>query len=267
MSNDSPKQASTEEITSGQLETLNLLVLDCLTNGPLDQARVEGLCAPAYEHAEVAVALEALRVGGRIFAVTDGSTTAWQLETRLAQAMSACRADGRLPEAAQLTAQSSEWYSPAIYVEAARVAMGGIDFDPCSCPLAQTIVQATDFCGLPADGLARSYWGPRVWMNPPSPPRNWFADLLRRHRSSSTDDCEQAVYMAYSIEQLSQLQRFCDLGDYRICVPAKRIRYLSPQSDGSLKPGGSPTHASALIGLGFDRAQWATAFGPLGACW
>jgi len=213
MSNDSPKQASTEEITSGQLETLDLLVLDCL----------EGLCAPAY---------------------------------------------GRLPEAAQLTARSSEWYSPAIYVEAARVAMGGgIDFDPCSCPLAQTIVQATDFCGLPDDGLARSYWGPRVWMNPPSPPRDWFADLLRRHRSSSTDDCEHAVYMAYSIEQLSQLQRFCDLGDYRICVPAKRIRYLSPQSDGSLKPGGSPTHASALIGLGFDRVQWATAFGPLGACW
>jgi ParB family chromosome partitioning protein len=60
----------------------------------------------------------------------------------------------------------NEWYSPSVYVEAARATMGVIDLDPASNEHAQNTVKAGKFHSEADDGLAHKWYG-CVWMNPP----------------------------------------------------------------------------------------------------
>ena len=59
-----------------------------------------------------------------------------------------------------------EWYTPPAIVEAARVAMGGIDLDPASCEEANKVVRAAAYWTA-ADGPLERDWTGRVWLNPP----------------------------------------------------------------------------------------------------
>ena len=72
---------------------------------------------------------------------------------------------------------SHEWYTPPSITEKARTVMGGIDLDPASCKMANTIVRADRYIDKEEDGLAmwtewRKVGKPpvRVWRGicPPS---------------------------------------------------------------------------------------------------
>src|SRR5262249_31538221 len=66
------------------------------------------------------------------------------------------------PLAALHSCQSTEWFTPAAYLEAAREVLGAIDLDPASCPQAQEAVRAAHYFTAADDGLSRPWHG-RVW--------------------------------------------------------------------------------------------------------
>lgn len=75
---------------------------------------------------------------------------------------------GELAAASQLVQQSlsNEHYTPAKYLDAARLVLGEIDLDPASCEAANRIVGAKEFFVVKDQGELRS-WKGRVWLNPP----------------------------------------------------------------------------------------------------
>lgn len=80
---------------------------------------------------------------------------------------------------AQGTGQN-EWYTPAQYIEAARLVLGGIELDPASSDTAQETVQAERYFTKADDGLAKPWQARSVWLNPPySQPEIWnFVEKL-----------------------------------------------------------------------------------------
>lgn len=63
--------------------------------------------------------------------------------------------------------KSNEWYTPSVYIEAARKVMNGIDLDPASCKLANQTVKAAKYFSKEDDGLAHVWKAESVWLNPP----------------------------------------------------------------------------------------------------
>lgn len=205
------------------------------------------------------------------------------------------------------SAGSSEWYTPQAIIESAREWMGGIDLDPASCDVAQEAVQARDY--YHERGLEQP-WAGRVWLNPPSPPKRWWKRLVEQHRAGAVP---QAVYLAYSLEQLQQSQLWgAPMTSFHVCLPRRRVAFLAsapalakkhqeraralrsrattpsggsqPDTDRRnarwhmvkakelraldpycLVPGEQPSHASAIVGLGGDGAEFARIFREHGA--
>lgn len=145
---------------------------------------------------------------------------------------------------ARLQQKSVEWYTPAKYVEAARLLMGSIDVDPASNALANTVVKATTFYDLSTDGLQRD-WPGNIWLNPPycrtanvSNQEVWTCRLIAQYEAGITT---QAVVLVNASTETDWFQR---LWSYPICFTNHRIKFWS------LKEGQGPTHGSAFVYLG-----------------
>jgi len=61
---------------------------------------------------------------------------------------------------------SDEHNTPSFLIKAAREVMGGIDLDPMTNKVANTIVQASNFYIKENNGLDKE-WEGKVWLNPP----------------------------------------------------------------------------------------------------
>ena len=59
-----------------------------------------------------------------------------------------------------------DWYTPVLYVDAAREVMGEIDLDPASSTYAQKTVKAKKHYTAATNGLDKD-WSGRVFLNPP----------------------------------------------------------------------------------------------------
>lgn len=155
---------------------------------------------------------------------------------------------------------TQEHPSPGHVVEAARRAMGGFDIDPASTEMwNRTSIMATRFIGLPDDGLALGWKGPRVWLNPPGgrcPPRwrkvfetasnatAWWRKLMEEKRYGRVDEF---VFLGFTLEILRTSQGsdlFESAMTYPFCVPRERLCFA----------GDDPTHANVIIygGPNFD---------------
>jgi ParB family transcriptional regulator, chromosome partitioning protein len=156
--------------------------------------------------------------------------------------------------------ESSEWYTPAPYIEAARAAMGAIDLDPASCSLANEVVRATRFFERANNGL-QQHWTGRVWLNPPysdyaGQAASWAAKLLAEYEAGRVSQAIMLVNLSTSYQPA--MQQLAGAG--MVCMVAHRIRFYTPQGQAE-----RPTQANVIFYLGERRQSFAEHFGQFGA--
>ena len=153
----------------------------------------------------------------------------------------------------------NEWYTPGIYIDAARRVLGEIDLDPASNPIAQRVVGATNYYTKEDDGLSKN-WNGRVWMNPPYAAGlvdGFIAKLCQHVEDGDVTDAIILVNNATETRWFQQAMRTASA----LCFPQSRIRFLAP--DGEL---GAPLQGQAFLYFGSDVSSFSDVFGAFGPC-
>lgn len=144
----------------------------------------------------------------------------------------------------------NEWYTPEIYIEAARNVMGGIDLDPATSEVANRTVKASTYFTVQDDGLTRDWPIGRIWMNPPyaQPLMGQFAEKMAKEVERGSE----SVVLVNNATETVWFQRMAGVCS-AICFPRGRIRFLDPEGN----PSGAPLQGQAIIysGPNFEKFQ------------
>lgn len=151
----------------------------------------------------------------------------------------------------------NEWYTPEIYIEAARKVMGGIDLDPATSVVANRIVQAATYFTAQDDGLAQTWPIGRIWMNPPyaQPLMGQFAEKM----AQEVERGSESVVLVNNATETVWFQRMAGVCS-AICFPRGRIRYLTPEGE----PANSPLQGQAIIYSGPNADKFESVFSEFG---
>lgn len=175
----------------------------------------------------------------------------------------------------QHSARTPEWYTPSAIIEPCRQLMGGIDLDPCSCPLANQTVRAAQIFTAADDGLVQP-WRGRVFVNPPggqlrSPEPTWGSKSigvcwLRKAISEwKAGRVEQCCFLAFQPNHVALASKVVAAEGIPFVYPDQRIRYYC--ADGV---GRQPPHHNMLLylppveGRAAAVARFVELFSPIG---
>lgn len=150
-----------------------------------------------------------------------------------------------------------EWYTPAEYIEAARVVLGAIDLDPASTDAANRIVKAGQIFTEQDNGLEQR-WDGRVWMNPPyaQPLVTQFCEKLAASVRDGT-----VTSACVLVNNATETQWFRALADVAaaICFPTGRVRFWSPTKDSA-----TPLQGQAVVYMGDQFVAFQRSFSDFG---
>jgi phage N-6-adenine-methyltransferase len=152
----------------------------------------------------------------------------------------------------------NEWYTPEIYILAARQVMGSIDIDPASSELANKTVKATKYYTEKTDGLFQDWIG-KCWMNPP-----YSTDKIRKF----IDKYAEQIEMGYVTEGIVLVNNATETNWFdtlisvssAIAFPGSRIKFI----DKNGQPTGSPLQGQAFLYAGKKPEKFLKIFNGFG---
>jgi hypothetical protein len=153
--------------------------------------------------------------------------------------------------------EENEWYTPQVYIDSARMVLGGIDLDPASSVEANRIVGATQFWTAADDGMQK-LWSGRLWLNPP------YGGLAAPFIERLTLEYGRGVTAAIALvnAHCTDTAWFQLLWDYSLCFTDHRIDFVAPEGRDKTA---SSTHGSVFAYLGEDVDAFSREFGQWGA--
>lgn len=153
---------------------------------------------------------------------------------------------------------NNEWYTPSVYIEAAREVMGTINLDPASSEIANKTVQADKYYTASDNGLILP-WSGNVWLNPPyaQPLIQQFADKVCGCVDSIT--IEQITCLVNNATETNWFQSMAVRAS-AVCLPNRRVKFLDP--DGN--PSGAPLQGQAILYFGGSAEKFNTVFSKFG---
>lgn len=154
----------------------------------------------------------------------------------------------------------NEWYTPPVYIEAAREVMGSIDLDPASCDTAQEIVKAKIFYCAEDDGT-RKPWGGNVWLNPPYS-KDWIGEFVEKLYVEYVKDkrVKQAIVLVNNATETAWFQRLLVMAS-AVCFICGRIKFL----DKSGTEANTPLQGQIALYIGNDPESFMRGFSEFGA--
>jgi hypothetical protein len=167
-------------------------------------------------------------------------------------------------QAMGLLAQSenNEWYTPKVYVDAARYTMGGIELDPASSDAANKTVKATRFFTIEDDGLNQPWIADSVFLNPPygktknkSNQGLWAEKLLAEYNAGNVKQGIILVNLYYGYNW------FAPLRELPMCLVDHRISFIDPLDE---EKDDEAKASSAFLYLGSDFKRFKSEFSRFG---
>jgi hypothetical protein len=152
--------------------------------------------------------------------------------------------------------QTTEHYTPAKYLEAVRLVLGGIDLDPASCAQANATVRATRYFTKAQDGPSQPWHG-RVWCNPPycRQAHRFVEKLLTEYRAGNV---KAGILLLNGFH--SDSAWFKPLWDFTFCFTDHTIKFNTDEQYRD-----QPNRSSIFIYLGPDPDAFEREFKQFGA--
>jgi hypothetical protein len=150
----------------------------------------------------------------------------------------------------------NEWYTPATFIEAARLTMGSIDLDPASSALANQTVNAATFYTAIENGLEME-WKGNVWLNPP-----YAQPLLTQFVEKLLGELQYLTSAIVLVNNATETKWFQSMVKEAacICFPSSRIKFIDKQGN----PTGAPLQGQVLLYFGDNKPAFIDNFTQFG---
>lgn len=153
---------------------------------------------------------------------------------------------------------NTEWYTPQIYLTAARQVMGSIDTDPASSDKANEIVKATTYFTEEDDGRQHKWIG-NVWLNPPyaQPLVAQFCRFLtEKYKNNGIIQACVLVNNATETGYYQDMLKECSA----VCFVKGRVKFVDKKGE----PSGAPLQGQTILYFGKERARFKEFFQEFG---